>query len=66
MHNEQFRYLPPLPNIIKMIKSNVRWAGHAASKFVGGKPQGNEPLRINRWEGNIVDPMPSNSCVNRR
>ena len=30
LHNEEFRDLYSLPNIVQVVKSRIRWAGHVA------------------------------------
>jgi len=55
--------LYPSPNIVRMIKSRKRWAGHVARmeesrgvhRVLVGKPEGKRSLRRSRrrWEDNI-------------
>ena len=64
LHNEELRYLYPLPNIVRVVKlRRMRWAGIVVSLREGrgvyralvGKPEGKRPLgrpRV-RWEDNI-------------
>ena len=64
LHNEEFRDLYSLPNIVRVVKSRrMRWMGHVAGMGKGrgvhrvlvGKPEGNRPLGRprHRWEDNI-------------
>ena len=64
LHNEEFRDLYSLPNIVRVVKSRrMRWAGHVARMGEGkvvhrvlvGKPEGKSPLGRSRrrWEYNI-------------
>jgi hypothetical protein len=58
LHNEELRNFYYLPNVIRMIKTRVRWAGNVervgekrnAYRVLMGKPVG-RPGR--RWEDNI-------------
>jgi len=63
LHNDELRDLYSLPNIVRVVKSRMRWAGHVARMGEGrgvhrvlvGKPEGKRPLgrpRL-RWEDNI-------------
>ena len=63
LHNEELSDLYPLPNIVRVVKSKMRWAGHVARMGDGrevhrvlvGKPEGKRPLGRprHRWEDNI-------------
>ena len=63
LHNEELSDLYSLPNIVRVVKSRMRWAGHVARMGEGrsvhrvlvGKPEGKRPLGRprRRWEDNI-------------
>ena len=64
LHNEEFKDLYSLPNIVRVVKSRrMRWAGHVVGMWEGrcvhrvlvGKPEGKRPLGRprRRWESNI-------------
>ena len=62
LHNEELNDLYSSPNIVRMIKSRMRWARHAARMVKGGvysvlvgKPEVKRPLGRSRrrWEDNI-------------
>jgi len=63
LHNEELSDLYSLPNIVRVVKSRMRWAGHMARMGEGrgvhrvlvGKPEGKKPLwrPRRRWVDNI-------------
>jgi hypothetical protein len=63
LHYEELNDLYSSPTIVRMIKSRIRWAGHAARigdgrgvyRVLVGKPEGKRPLGRPRcrWEDNI-------------
>jgi len=63
LHNEELSDLYSLPNIVRVVKSRMRWAGHMARMGEGrgvhrvlvGKPEGKRTLGRprRRWEDNI-------------
>ena len=62
LHKEELRDLYSLPNIVRVVKSRMRWAGHVARmggrgvhRVLVGKPEGKRPLGRprRRWEDNI-------------
>jgi len=60
LHNDELRDLYSLPNIVRVVKSRMRWAGHVVRmgegrgvhRSVVGKPEGKRPLGRprRRWE----------------
>jgi hypothetical protein len=63
LHIDELHSLYSSPNIVREIKSRLRWVGHVAHVEEGrgvyrvlvGRPEGKRPLGRpkNKWEGNI-------------
>jgi hypothetical protein len=63
LHNEELRDFYSSPNVNKIMKSRIRWAGHVARtgekrdahRLLIGKPEGRRPLGRpkRRWADNI-------------
>jgi hypothetical protein len=63
LHNDEIHNLYSSPNIVKVIKSRMRWVGHVARMVEGRgiyrvlvrRPEGKRPLGRprRRWEDNI-------------
>ena len=62
LHNEDLRDLYSLPNIVRVVKSRIRWAGHVVRMEEGrgvhrvlvGKPKGKRPVGRPRLDGRLL------------
>jgi hypothetical protein len=67
LHNEELYDLYSSPNIIRMIRSRMKWAGRVArmgegrgaNRILVGRPEGKRPLGRprRRWEDNIKNDL---------
>ena len=72
LHNEELNVLYCSPNIVRVIKWGMKWAGHVARmeerrgvyRVLVGKPEGKRPLGRprRRWEDNIKMDLQEVGC----
>ena len=44
LHNEELNVLYSSPNILRVVKSRMRWAGRGVYRVLVGKPEGKRPM----------------------